>query len=633
MRRLTFFVFAAAAAGFAFGLLNDISPASAQRPPIDAANSIARHGRRYVVPAIAPQGVRSATGTLRITNYGFEPTSVVVVRLASPDALSPIAPGPGLCGRGPDRIAEVRCIGDIAINATAEIDLSGMASGSLIVYSLDANAGPDCGGLSALADGSSTLAEWEAGTWHGALGQRIAVAADLQSGSDRAAIAGIASSGLDAQLRQRDPFSYSPVAAHLNSAVRVSVVNASSDCAQIRSLLGPESMGDACVGPTVDMSELPPFSSGWLTRGTGPAHGLALSGRGEVIASADQLDSSGWKNASAQVLTGGASSGQIAFPLAVGPLADSKTTLWVSNQHPTATAQIDLLMWDGNGSLRIPYSDAEPLCPGSTRAYDINALAGVIPPTTGRGDAAGPPLLSLRVESTGYGIDTAPPIAAQLEIESPAGTAAYSGLTYPSIVGIAGRLTEGDRPIARGFARGITLVPGVMVNVGPERRSTVLAIQVLNQNPMAERQARIDIYDLTGRLVVGDVAVQLGTGPAGFLDLSTIAGRIGDAGRAGFVGSAVVRGGQNQGTLGVVALTRPTAALDRGGAVLEGDQLTLAQGNIVLFELDPSLPSPTPLPTRSGPTATATTPPDEPTPTAPVDTPLVVLLPWVGAGE
>lgn len=636
MRRPTFFAVAAATAGFALGLLNTGSPVLAQRDPapglIGAAESVARHGRRYVVPAIAPPGVPNAAGTLRITNYGFKPTNVIIVRLAAPDTVSPIAPGTGICGRGPDDVVEAQCIGELAVNATKEVDLTGMESGALIVYSLSA----DCPGMDGLVAITANIAEWETRTWHGALGERIAVSADLQSGADRAAISGIATSGLDALLRQRDPLSYSPVAAHFSGSVRVSVVNASADCAPMRAISALESAGEPCPSPSVDVSELPPFSNGWIAGGGGtdPARAIALTGRSEVVAAIDQLDSSGWKNASAQVLTGGPSSGQIAFPMAVGPLTDAKTTLWVSNQHPTATAQIDLLMWDGNGTLRVPFSDDVPLCPGSTRAYDMSALAGEIPPTAGRGDAAGPPLLSLRVESTGYGIDTAPPIAAQLEIESPAGTAAYSGLTFPSIITIANRLGEGgDRPIARGAVRGVALVPGVMVNVGPERRSTMLAIQTLNANPMAERQARVDLYDLTGRLVLGDIAVQMGTGPAGFLDLASIAGRIGDAGRAGFVGTAVVRGGQNQGTLGVVALTRPAAALVRGSAAIEGDQMTLAEGSIVLFEVDPSIPTPTPFATRAEPSATPTSGTDEPTPTSPVDSTHWTFLPWVGTGE
>lgn len=628
MKRLILVLCASAIAGFAAGLLLDRTPALAQRLPFDAAESVARHGRRYVVPSIIAPGAAGAAGTLRITNHGFRPTNLAIVQLAAA-AASP----PETCGSGAGEIVGVRCVPAIAMNATAEVDLTGMDGGALIIYSLDPNASRACGELSALPDGALTLAEWEAASWHAALGERIAVAVDLVDGGDRAAMAGIASSGLDSQLRNLDPFGYAAVVPRWSSDTALSVVSVAGECAPVRAVSAPESAEGACPPATSTDFELPPFSTSRLTADAGPARGLALLSRSEIIAATDRRSAGGWASASAPVLTGGATSGQIAFPVAVGPVTDARTTLWVTNQHVTATAQIDLLMWDGNGSLRVPFADPTPLCAGSTRAYDINAIAGEIPPTTGRGDAAGPPLLSLRVESTGYGIETAPPIGAQLEIESPSGTAAYAGLSYPTILGIAARLgAGGDRPITRGFARGITIVPGVMVNFGPERRSTMLAIQVLNSNAMAERQARIDLYDLSGALVVADVRVPLGIGPAGFLDLSTIAGRLGDSARAGFLGTAVVRGGQNQGTLGVVALTRQTAPSDRGGSTIEGDQLTLAQGSIVLFETDPSIPTPTPLPTRAGPTATPTPGPDEPTPTMPADERSTVHLPFVNTG-
>lgn len=628
--------------GFGLGVESDGSvPATfAQRLPFDATESIQRHARRYVVPSIAPSSAGTAAGTLRITNYGFAPTQVVIVRLAPSVSLPTSGAGAAICARGPDAIVAAICLGDLDANATAELDVAGMENGPLVVYSLDPSAGPECGGLAGLTSGRTTLAEWERTTWHPALGERIAVMADLRSGDDRAAVEGIATSGLDTQLRQRDPLFYSPVLARWDGATRVSVLNAAAECAPLRAVFAAAGAGEPCEAPSILLAELPGHAGGRLDGEGSIEHGLALTGRGEIVAAADRVDDGGWSSSVAQVLTGGGTSGQIAFPLAVGPLPDARTTLWISNQHPTATAQIDLLMWDGNGSLRVPFSDPVPLCGGATRSYDITAIAGEIPPTAGRGDMAGPPLLSLRVESTGYGIETAPPIAGVLEIESGSGTAAYSGLTFPSAVGIAARLTEGsDRPIARGASRGISVVPGVMVNHGPERRTTVLAIQVLNSNPMAERQARVDLYDLAGTLVAGDIGVQLGVGPAGFLDLGSVAGRLGDGARAGFVGTAVIRGGQNQGTLGTVALTRPVAATDRGGAVADGDALTLAAGNIVLFELAPSGASPTPPPSRPTLTppptrAVPTTPrPDEPTPTGlpgPMSPPLA--LPWVSAG-
>ena len=557
------------AAGIVGALLADDPSVQAQDIRFDAKDSVARYTRRYVIPAIAAPGIARASGVVRVTNYGFEPTNIAIIELDAPGSVPP-----GGCS-SPGGIASSRCVTDIAPNATVEVDLAGMGRGSLVIYSLDPNAAASCGRLVAVADGRVTLESWETETWHGALGERIAVMADLAQGSDHAMIAGIPSSGLGAQLRGLNALSYAPSTAGWEPDSPVHIVNMAAECLTVRAATVPASDGSLCEPPSFATIELPAFSAGEITHGDGVPNGLTLVARGEAIAATSLRDGGGWTNAQVKDLAGTTTSGQIAFPMAVGPLDDAQTTLWVSNHHPTATAQIDILMWDGNRSLRVPFADDLPLCAGATRSYDITALAGEIPGTTGRGDATGPPLLSLRVESTGYGIKIAPPIAARLEIQSDAGKAAYSGLRFPPIMGIAARVAAGsDRPV-RGQARGISVVPGIMVNFGPERRTTVLALQTLDANPMAERQARINFYDLSGRLVAENIAVQIGIGPAGFIDLGTLAGRLGDAGRAGFVGTAVIRGNQNRGTVGAVALTRSTLAGDSGVGGAAGDGLTL----------------------------------------------------------
>jgi len=598
--------------GVQTGRESGVAVVDAQRDvPPDFSVEHARHGRRYVLPL--PDGPLESPSRMIVTNAGYTQTRVVAI------AVDGANEEPG-CGAGQVSVRSARCVAILEPGAITEIAIDGSGPAMWLVYSVAVVADAACSGLPGLVSGRTRIAEWEVDHWSEALGDRLAARAELVRGGAVAAVPAIASSGFAARAREIDPLAFGAALAGVRGSASLAVANTGPHCAPVRfASRGEQPPGFECPAATTFELEVPPAGMIELADPVGAPRGIGFVTRGELGASATWHDSDGLRAADAPMFGGPGGGGRLAFPIAVGPLEDAVSTLHVTNQHASLDARIDLIMWDGNRSLRKAYSDPEPLCPGATRTYDITELAGEIPRTTGRGDAGAPPLLSLRVEATAEGSSTQPPIAGVLEISSPLGVAAYAGLNLPVVIA-SPRGIDG-RPVRTSQA-GVTVIPGVMANFGPDRRSTVLAVQTVNSNVRIERQALIAFYDASGTLVGEPLRLAMGEGPAGFVDLSTYARRFGDD--ATFYGTAVIQGSLGRGTIGAAALTIPAAGR-AGGRPPSTDALTLVTGNFLRGEADPSLPTPTtfPTPTR-GPSRTpgagSPTPEATPTEVRPTDT-------------
>jgi hypothetical protein len=301
--------------------------------------------------------------------------------------------------------------------------------------------------------------------------------------------------------------------------------------------------------------------------------------------------------------------GELYFPLAVGPFTSPLTELVVTNQHVTATATIEITMFDGTGRVHKLYTDAQGLCPRASRTYNITELAGEIP-TSGRG---GGPYLSLRVNGLASGLDRSPPLAGTLRTTTSVGTAAYTGLSGVNVF-----TTLGGRQGLPGTP--LLVVQGVKVGVGNPAVTTGLAVMSLRAGG-GQAQLHADFYDKAGQLVLHDGYVRVPAYGA-LLDLSrgveNLAGerlRLPDA----FEGVVVLRPDNPRAAVGVVAFHYPL----RSGAGPRVDQaadaLDAFPAQLLLRGADPDLPTATPTATRP-PTGTATQPgeptgtPTEPTP-------------------
>jgi len=629
------------AAGVLAGLC--APPAAAQRPPaIDPAAveaMIARYATRHVVTALAIPGAAHTTASLRVSNAGWVPANVIAVGLASP----PVAPG---CEAGPSRVVAVTCL--TGLSALASADLAALEGADrALVYSIAGDAAAACAHADALRSGQLTLAAFDADVWAASPGAPLAVAARLASAAGDTARSGVPVTGLVALGLGRPNASLPAAAPFVPPASAVRLVNVGAECARITVRAGRAGDEGPCQLPQPSALEIAPQQAFDLEP-AGNAPVVGYGARGEVVSSVAWADAGGAATYDGQP-QGAEGAGILAFPVAVTPLTNPRAELWVTNQAPTATTQIALLMWDGNLAQHRIYNDPEPLCPGATRRYDIVALAGTIPPTRNRAGTEGPPVLSVRVESLNAEVATAPPIAGVMVVGGDEGMEAYSGVQNTTEMALAGRFLRQrqDQPGGLVGYAPTNVVPNVMFRHGPDQLTTFLAIQALGIGGGAENQAVIDLYDSGGALVLAGARAQMGAGPGAVVDLGRIGPRAGsDRGLPpGFFGTAVVRGAQGRGALGVVAFTRPLRA---AGAPAAGDALTVLVAPPLLRGPDPNAPTPSPVPTRPtrmptepvsptpGGDATATpalrlTPtPDggEPTPTARWDAVARIVLPW-----
>lgn len=619
-------ILAALAVGLAASLLD--RPAAAQRPPANdpvvMQALLRRYGTRQVVTTLAVPGAGRAQAAIRVANAGWEPTHVVAVGFGAP----PAAPG---CDAAPPQIVAVACLPRLAPLASADLPALPGADRALI-YSVGGDGDAICAHADALRSGAMALAAFETTVWAAEPGAPVAAAARIAAAGGETGRAGVPATGLAGLGLLRPGAPQPAVAGYVPRAAAVRMVNLGAECARIDVRAGRLADSGPCQLPQTSSVAIAPGQAFDLEpAGNAPVVGLAA--RGEVASSVAWSGPEGAASYDGQA-QGAEGSGTLAFPVAVAPLTNPRAELWVTNQAPTATTQIALLMWDGNLAQHRIFNDPDPLCPGTTRRYDIAALAGTIPPTRGRAGTEGPPSLSLRVESLNPDVPTAPPIAGVMVVGGDEGIEAYSGIASPQELALANRYLrqlQGQPGMGTSYAP-TNAVADVVVRHGPERRTTFLAIQAMGVGGAAERSAVIDLYDASGALVLAGTRVQLGAGPGAIVDIGRLAGRAMDRPIAdGFVGTALVRGEQARGALGVLAFTRPTGPdiAAPGGA----DRLTLAVAPPLLRGPDPNAPTPTPIPTR--PTREPTpegspTPDDEPTPTSrPPAVPAArIALPW-----
>jgi len=629
--------------GFAIGFAPGASPpVTAQRPmptqsPADVEAALRRHGTRHSLAAVdAPDGAPVKT-VLHVTNFGWKPTDILVVELSGSGATA--CPGEFQ----PSRVKGVTCRGGVTRLASVEIPL-GAGSQSALVYSLDPAKVPDaCASFQAVRSGRTAPAAWEQTVWAQGLGEPIAVQAIAEADSGVTAHDGQTSLYVNrpAGGAVRDPRitkALPMVWADARSS-RVRVMNAAAQCLDTEIGIGGDAMREPCPARRSQRASVPAFDTADLSLEFGSAEVGTLTmappnqlpqAQLDVNAVVERLDDSGWVSFGGVNHTAAGNDGGLAFPLAVSALPNQRSELWVTNQHVTATAEINLLMFDGNQQVHRNYNDPVPLCPGGTRRYDILALAGDIPATRpGRGGGQeGAPLLALRVQGSNAALPTFLPLAGVMVLSSDVGVTAYSGLGLAQDIAgaLRGRLGGVDNAY-----RTAAVIPFAKKTVGDKRMTTAFGVMMV-AGIQGENVFTVDVYDAAGRPVVQGFARQMGSSTGGFFDMRDVVvrrdgnmpARLPD----GFVGTVVIHGQQNRGMVGVVAIDRPVDAA-RPGMPLAGqdapaqttrrDELYSRSGNLLIQWPDPSAPTPTNAPTlRPSPTATAT---GEITPTPPMNTP------------
>lgn len=585
----------------------------------------ARYGTRHIVPALAPAGAEQAEGELRVTNAGWLTTTVAIVELAAPGS----EPG---CEGSASPVVGVTCLEGVGPLSTRAYDPSPAAS-SLWAYSLaPEQSRAACRELAKVAEGAQDHNVWSSTYWWRGHGTPLALTWLGSGAAGRAASEGLPATGLSEILGSLGGAS-AAVLPRVAAGGQARWVNAEDSCLPLSARAAEAAVDETCSPPEMRRLELPPLAvfdatSLAATSDAGEGSALAALGRGELIAAADSADARGWTSYAAGPprLPQVQQSATTALPLVITPLGASEAQVWVTNQHPTRTAKVSLLMWDGNQAQLVPFRDPLGLCPGATRSYDIRAIVGEIPPTNARrGDVnePQPPYLSLRAEAVSEDGSTFVPVAAVSVVEGSQGVGAYGGLNLPILAAAGGLRRDG---VIRGVPPMVTIVPDVRIGHGPERISTFLAVMTISPDANAERQALVELYDEQGQRVAEPLRIQMGAGPGGFLDLALVAGRLGARFPGGFRGTAVVRGALNRGAIGVVAMNRPTGS----DAPPSGDQVTVHTGLVIARGPDPAIPTATPRSDRIDPTATPprsrmTPTPVEPTPVA--KTPL--LLPYL----
>ena len=613
--------------------------AVAQRPvPLDFGPYLNRYGTRHVVRI--PAGGPGASAVIEVTNAGWIPTDAAVVVIA--------AGGRADCGTAPPRPVTVRCLPAIAPKTSVRVEIPAGESSNVFVYSVVPGQTAGCGALDDVGGGGTLLSAWEAASWRAAPGEPLAVGGIATSGADSLGLSAAATTGLGELFRSQpggaaggrrptilpQALAYAPT-----TGAQTTLTNVDMNCARVDA----RSAGNVTVpvcGPLRQTTiEIAPFAAAPV----GPLNGqqgqraVWAAAVEETVLGASWHEGEGWASYDAvgprELDVNG---GKLAFPLAMAGLTNERSVLWVSNLHPTATAQIDINMWDSNGNILRFHGDAEGICPGGSKAYDIAALAGEIPPF---GGADAPPerqeprFLALRVDSKSASLPTAPPIAGVVILHGDEGTEAVPGLGLPLILSrVSGRQLQatgagGERP--RGEARSVTVLSGVMNQYGPDRRTTTIAVTLIGETRV-ENAASADIYDAEGKLLIANVGVRASS-TTGFLDLSKPM-RLPGAGMAtppaqpfrlpvGFIGTVVLRSQQGRGaTFGAVAITRAMLPNGRPApAPAAGEAFTVSMGSIVPLFVDPTAPTRTPFPTTRPTVAATATAPGEPTapPTAP----------------
>lgn len=599
------------AVAFAIGLgLGGVTPAAAQRPmPPSQAEIEAilrRYGSRHGLAAVdAPGGVAGHT-TLRIASSGWKSTDLLVVELAASGGADCATPFQS------SRIKQATCRTGLGRFGSIEVPLSG--GGSVMVYSLDPTKVPDaCASFQAVRTGQKTLMQWEQEVWNSSYGEPLAIEAVAAAGDGTTAFDGRPALGAGRTVGNQRVAQTLPVVWTDLKGARLRLFNTLPQCIQGAATAGGTVEGSDCPGrresrwvmPAYDATDLKPdFGSAEVGSlalvGTAPQQGQPPAILTDLLATADRLDASGWLSYDRTPLST-ANPGSIAFPMAVAPLDNLKSELWVSNHNVTATVSVNLLMFDGNQAIHQSYTDPVGLCPGATRRYDIQEIAGEIapssPPRGGNGQA-GPPVLSLRVEATSPLLQNFAPISGVMVLSSASGVTAYRGLTVPAeLQALRGR-PEGDRT---GPTSAVVL-PGVKKAYGADRMTSYVMAMML-VGAQAENAITVDFYDSAGKPVVVGFTRAMGQGPAAFFDLRDVVvpGRGGAQPQRlpdGFIGTAVVRGQQNRGQMGAVAVERPVPAGATRPLAADGpsqntprDTLISYSGALLLQWPDPDAPA------------------------------------------
>jgi len=648
------------------GLLDRGAPVRAQRNPpggLDEA-TLRSYGTRHLLPLAGGTG---KPGILRVTNVGWTPTHLIAVELAPS--------GSPRCDVGTEstRIKAVTCHKSLSRWATVELALSGQDA-SVIVYSLDAAQVPDpCAAFQAVRSGQTTLAAWERETQAAKRGEPVAVLLADQQGTQRLTLVG--QTGLpSAVLGQRlDLLRGLAAVPSAGQGQRLRVFNGGANCnpATLRLGMANDKASD-CRPAQAQNLDVGGYDARDLRPSLGGQPGglmLSRSARDKPPATdlsvgLEATDPKGGYRLAAS-MSQAALGAPVAFPLAVGPMTEQSSELFITNLHITATVKVALTMYDGNGAVQRLYNDPEALCAGATRRYDIQALAGTIPPTTGRGGGQQrPPYLSLRAEATSADLPDFAPLAGTMVIHSAEGVIAYAGMTLPP----EGQVYRPRIDRVDGNSALVAVVPDVKKNFGPDKVSTYLSIMNL-QAPHPENIVTIDFYDETGKLVLS--GVERAINPVAFLDTQEAIKRGLNNGGAtatpgpvealpdGFRGTALVRGQRIPGTLlGVVAIEhRTTGAVGPRSPLMLSGPLSVSGSVLLPSWPDPSLPTPTarprvtatpggmtpvpgtgtPMrptpgpgtgtPMRPGQTPSATPPEPTPTQAAPAEEPGRLLLP------
>ncbi len=581
----------------AAGLMRPPTVVKAQ--PTDLENALALYGRRYVVPL--PQAPQMEA-QLAVANIGWEDTGLAVVALAEAGATAcpaPFAPG---------SLVAVSCGAKVPGSSFVELPVRAAGASHLFVYSIGGDAPAACRALGDVESGALALAAWERTTWEP--GAPVAVTLKASSAAGSTAVTGQPAiidmvPGLAGRLGSR---AWGLPMVEEDGHTAALVINASPQCTAIESATAPLYDGD-CPTAQVATTYAPPYSARRTNHAT--PGGVVVAAPRPLAGLVEHQAPKGWYTYGLTPVIRDVR--QVYFPLAAGPLEGMTSELWVTNNHVTATTTINLIMTNANGQVTKLVRDDVPLCPLSTRKYDVTDLAGEIP----RQGRNGPPMLSLSVSSTNLDLPQAPPISAAILLETSLGTAAYAGFTSLNPLAALG---VGRRDDIQGTP--VIAVPGVKMAYGQPQATTALVVQAVRGGNVTRMY--IDFIDADGKLVMDDAYFAARSDGGLLIDLAQPMGKVGGGDRsrlpAGFMGTALIRPEARRATLAVLAFDH--AAGDRRGptpragapsrpwweqAPDQGDQVSLSTvgGLQLLRPPDPNAPTATTAPTRA-PRATPT---------------------------
>jgi hypothetical protein len=562
----------------------DPLPGAAQTPP--PLGEV--YGRRLVVPL--PEMPTGTGVDVIVASGGWVDTTLAVVVLGPGE---PVAQCPAPFDAG--QVLAVDCGTRVPANGLVSVPVpSATGAGQVMLYALaNETADAACAELEDLS-GPGGLAGWELDQWQP--GEPLAGYARLVAGGDETQVT---ARSVFRALASRAPAPPASLGLPLPGiGARGRVASAAHECLTVNVLSrAVPAAPDDCSPPAVERPAVRPFGSTLAPAAGAGGGGMVVRAPGDLAGVAGLHTNDGWLALAASPVTNGTTSA--VFPLAAGIVPELQSELWVTSQAVTATSTIEITMTDGNGRLHKLFTDPDPLCAGGTRSYDVDALAGTIPPT-GRG---GPPMVSLRVSSLAVMPGTQPTLAAGMVFRTPLGMAAYAGLNDENPLTSLGRRDD----IA---GSPVVVVPDIVVGHGTPATTSYLLLSSVRAGGNAAR-AFIDFYDEAGQLVVEGAFVQARAGAGSFYNVAQGFQNLGGQQLTlprGFRGLAVVRPENARTALAAMVLNLPLTDAAPRPLQAGGDVFDVHFGAYALRGPNPNAPTATPTetPFRATPTATPT---------------------------